>query len=242
MGGDEGAEVEAEAEKSNIQVAEFYDASTYKPAYPQKDGANPNSFRQYVTLEKAFESAISDSETVDDILGDKKDIIESTLSSLDDRVRKINMNYAECYEAIVQAKDRAIEQLEAVTKRKLSDLLSLEIELRRQQEELAYMGKYADKQIDKAKQYSSAEKERAAEFLNKWRSHITLRNRIAKARPTEQSVLSTIVPDMKVQNSIEVTIGKVESPEPQTRSEPIDESKESEDKNVFLSAGFADVI
>ena len=102
---DEEPEVAAESEKPNVQVAEFYDASTFKPTYPQKERANSTNFRQYVTLEKAFENAINSSETVDDILGDKKEIIESTLSTLDERVRQINMNYAECHESIVHAHD-----------------------------------------------------------------------------------------------------------------------------------------
>ena len=234
-----------EAETKNIPIPEFFDAATFKPAYPQTERGNSANFTQYVTLEKAFENAVNNSESVDDILGDKKEILESTLSSLDERVRKINMNYAECYEAITNAQERAIEELEAMTRRKLTDLLSLEIELRRQQEELAYLGNYADMQIEKAKQYSSSEREKILNFLTKWRSHITLRNRVAKARPTEMGVLSTIVPDMRVLNSIEVVSGKADDsvPQPQTSSEPVKEDKSSNlDDSVFLSPGFAEKI
>ena len=199
--------VGASPQTSIGEVVEFYDIETYKPVYPQEATTVRNTdFKQMVSLEKAYENAIAECENPDTVTSEKKDIIQGLLESLDAKVRSINLNYAECYEQIVQAQDAAVRELQKVTKRKLEGLLSLEIELRRQEEELRWLNMYAKVQMPKGQaKVENLTKEAVTRFLKTWRSHVAIRNRIAMARPTEQSVLSSIIPDMTVVNNLRVS-------------------------------------
>ena len=66
----------------------------------------------------------------------KKDWIERYLITLEDKVQDINLNYAEICEGIEVAAAVCLKKLQVMTRSKLEMCLSMEIELRRQLEQL----------------------------------------------------------------------------------------------------------
>ena len=54
----------------------------------------------------------------------------------------------------------------------------------------------------------------AVTYLRTWKSHVALRNSMARYRPTETLVLSAILPDMKVQTELSVYSGENRDTDP----------------------------
>lgn len=183
-------------------IVEFVDAETFKPAHVTDTKSEENKFRQLLSPEAAYSKAKRDASSPDQMIASKNDIIMGMIAGLDERVRAININYADCYEQIVQAQKDALADLERVTRSKLEGLLSVEVELRRQQEELLWLKTHAEKQA--ARTESEPAEGTPSEFIKTWRSHIALRNKLANAKPKESGVLLKIMPDMKVQKMLNV--------------------------------------
>jgi hypothetical protein len=183
-------------------IVEFVDAETFKPVHVTDTKSEENKFRQLLSPEVAYSKAKKDACSADPLITSKNDIIMGMIAGLDERVRAINMNYADCYEQIVRAQKEAIADLERVTRSKLEGLLSVEVELRRQQEELQWLKAHAEKQASRtdSKLFDGT----SSEFIKTWRNHIVLRNKLANAKPIESGVLLKIKPDMKVQTVLSV--------------------------------------
>jgi len=209
---------------------EFVDAENFKPVYVHDIKSDENKFRQLLSPEKAYIKAKNDAKSTDQLIASKSDIIMGMLAGLDDRVRAVNINYAECHEQIIQAQKDALDELERVTRSKLEGLLSVEVELRRQQEELLWLSANVEKQA--AFVESKPGDSTALEFLNIWRSHIALRNKLAKAKPIESGVLLRILPDMKIQNNLRV----IES------SRPNQGREQQRDIVTSVSDGFSSAV
>jgi len=86
----------------------------------------------------------------------KKAALESLLNDLDDKVRDVNVHYAEGFETIQRAAEAATRELQLKTRQKLEEVLSIEVELRRQSEHLEWMERHMARQA----QASAADKPR----------------------------------------------------------------------------------
>jgi len=113
------------------------------------------SSTQLISLDKAYFQAVYEAENTDEIIAGKFQKIDTQIADLDERARAINLNYAECHEAILAAEKQAVLQLQECTKLKLEALLSVEVELRRQKEQLEWMDLFIKKQVEKVKNYES---------------------------------------------------------------------------------------
>ena len=65
------------------------------------------SNRNLISIDQAFDQAIEDGSSSDPITESKEKYMESQLGALDEKVREINLNYAEISEAITKASEEA---------------------------------------------------------------------------------------------------------------------------------------
>lgn len=116
------------------------------------------------------------------------------------------MNYAEQYDEIVSASERAIAQLQEISKAKLELLLGVEVELRREREEIEWVEAFMAEKSRAAAELCGNGKDRCdyLNFLNAWKSHAVLRNGLSRAVPQEVDILEDIEPDMVVHADIVV--------------------------------------
>ena len=137
-------------EFAELDSFEFFDPVTYKPVSIREKMTNNSSSKQLITLDKAYFQAVDEATHQDQIIKAKFDVIDKQIADLDEWAHSINLNYAECHEAILEAQKQAMLQLQDTTKLKLEALLSVEIELRRQKEQLEWMDLYIKKEVDRA--------------------------------------------------------------------------------------------
>lgn len=114
----------------------YFDPVTLTSVHPRDMAQYPE--RNLIPIDQAFEQALSEMQRLDSdpALTRKKDWIGRHLSTLEDKVRDINLNYAEISEAIKEAAESAEKRLQAMTRTKLDSCLSMEVELRRELEQL----------------------------------------------------------------------------------------------------------
>jgi hypothetical protein len=92
-----------------------------------------------IPVDNAYKQALTDYAEKDLLVENKKEWLEAQLDVIDEKVRQVNINYAEVVESIEAAARNAIDQMEAVTKVKLETLLSAEVEMRREKEQIEWM-------------------------------------------------------------------------------------------------------
>ena len=107
---------------------DFFDPVAYKPVSMEEKVAGLGISKQLVTIDKAYFQAVTEARGANQLVQSKKESINQMLESVDERVRAINLNYAECHEAIMDAQAKAMKDLENITKQKLEALLSVEVQ------------------------------------------------------------------------------------------------------------------
>lgn len=118
-------------EDKRTPLPEFFDLAEYKPVY-EKTTKIGTTGPHVVTIDQAYEHYQAEYALRDPLFITKREWLDKQLDIAEERLRAINLNYADAHEAIQEAADVAISQLQAITKHKLETLLSVEIELRRQ--------------------------------------------------------------------------------------------------------------
>ncbi len=126
----------------------------------------------------------------------------------------MNLNYAEISEAIQEAADKATKALQGLTKQKLQTCLSIEIELRRQQEQLQWLDRSIENQLNVTSKLTSSNNnttfrasnlnKKKLEFLKAHKYHSMFRNTLARSKPNEVLLLSTIHADIKIHPEINI--------------------------------------
>lgn len=210
---DDASEVSAESisigksmnKGDNEDTPDFFDPVMYRSVSLKEKMSNANLSRRLIPIEKAFHLAQDEAQKEDSILNQKIEWIDSKLSEVDVSVRKVNMNYAEQYEEIVSASEKAISQLQQLSKSKLELLLGIEMELRREKEEIAWMECFIAERSSRSLETCGKNRDEYLKFLNDWKSHAILRNGLSRANPQEINMLGTIKPDMVVHPVITVT-------------------------------------
>lgn len=184
---------------------EFFDPVMYRPVSLAEKLSNANLSRRLIPIDKAFNLAQEEAQKEDSILNKKLGWIELKLSEVDSSVRKVNINYAEQYDEIVQASEKAIAQLQQLSKSKLELLLGVEMELRREKEEIEWTEGFISMKSIKSQQLCEKKHQEYLNFLNAWKSHSILRNGLSRAKPQEINILGNIQPDMIVHSVITVS-------------------------------------
>ena len=198
--------------KEEEDAHDFFDPVMYRSVSLKEKMSSVNLSRRLIPIEKAYDLAQEEAHKEDSILNSKLAWIDSRLSDVDVSVRKVNMNYAEQYDEIVAASEKAIAQLQQLSKSKLELLLGVEMELRREREEIEWIEGFINEKSNQAPALCEKNRQEYLHFLNAWKSHAILRNGLSRAKPQEINILGNIQPNMVVHPEIIVsTIDKLPS-------------------------------
>jgi hypothetical protein len=203
-----GADLQGEEKKKGQDregAHDFFDPVMYRSVSLEEKMSNVNLSRRLIPIEKAYGLAQEEAHKEDSILNHKLEWIDSKLSDVDVSVRKVNMNYAEQYDEIVSASEKAIAQLQQLSKSKLELLLGVEMELRREREEIEWIEGFINEKSNQAAELCVSNREEYLNFLNAWKSHAILRNGLSRAKPQEINILGNVHPDMIVHPDITVS-------------------------------------
>lgn len=124
--------------KNPYDEYEFFDPMTHRPI-TVKEKMTIGATRTLVTIDTAYKNAVADYEAGDQLIEGKKQWLEKQLDIIDEKVRQVNLNYADVLEKITETVENAKAQLQELTRQKLEHLLSAEVEMRRQKEQIAWM-------------------------------------------------------------------------------------------------------
>ena len=189
---------------------DFFDPNAYKPI-SNKDRKGLSGSKQFVTIQSAYEQALIDMQLQDPLLSGKIDWMEKQLDLVDEKVRLITLNYAEIQEAISEAAKKATAKLQLYTRQKLETLLSTEVELRRQKENITWMDAVLERNrkasqvaLASAKLSSKEKNFIRLQLLKSWKFHTLHRTSMARLKPVEMQSLSTVKPNIKFGGDLRV--------------------------------------
>eukprot|EP01032_Pedospumella_encystans_P020134 gene20134-22882_t len=166
-----------------------------------------------IPIVQAFNQSMEDFylKDKDPVTLSKRDWTARQLSILEDKVREVNLNYAEISEAIEQAAAKAMAKLQAITRAKLETCLSMEIELRRESEQLAWLDAHIEAQMRDAQAAAvnttllkSEQQRRKLDFIKSWKYYTIFRNSASRSKPTELQALSSLHGDTKIHADIQI--------------------------------------
>eukprot|EP01031_Cornospumella_fuschlensis_P028443 gene28443-34337_t len=200
----------------DVEDAEFVDPISLQPSGAQDAKVvGASSFeKRLVNVEAAYAQALEDVSKLraDPTSAAKTQWVGKQLGIIEDKVRDINLNYAEVSETIEQAAAAAQRKLQDLVKQKLELCLSMEIELRRQTEQVEWLDGVLTSELRRvqtgiAETTSAAVKRRLMlRFLKLWKQHSLHRNALSRAKPFELQALSSLHPDLRVQPDIKVFV------------------------------------
>ncbi len=125
-------------QSSTLDDYSHFDPETHKPV-TMRNKMKHGGAKLLLPIELAYEQALDDWHREDPLIKGKKEWLEDQLDVIDDRVREVNLNYADVLERINATAAAATVELQEITKKKLDILLSAEVELRRQKEQMTWM-------------------------------------------------------------------------------------------------------
>ena len=167
--------------------------------------------KRFLSVEKVYQQAMEELtyyESDPSVLS-KTQWLNRQLSTIEDKVREINLNYMEIMEAIDEAVSFAKEKLQQTVRGKLEMCLSMEIELRRQQEQIRWLQgtvsielKRYQQAIVEASGNDQLRRKLMLQFLKIWKQHTLIRNNLSRSKPNELQALSSIHGDIRVQPEI----------------------------------------
>ena len=191
---------------------EYFDPILFKHV-SAKERKNASTSRLLIPVQHAYEQAIKNlyiSKTSkelfkqpDPLVEGKTKWIEKQFDTIDERIRLVNLNYAEETEKLTKAYNAAVEQLKNITREKLEIILSTEIDLRRDEEQIAWINSYVKRQRDEvidsldSPTLSGAEKNMARiNFLKSLHYFSDFRNNWSKLKNTQRNMLGSISSDI----------------------------------------------
>ena len=192
---------EAETDPAKVHDRfDFFDPVLYQPVSLRDKMTGSHSSGEASThklrpIQEAYEAALEQSRKKDPKLKNQRSTILQLLTQLDDKLREVNLNFANVEEKIYQVLKEALMQLQTETKKKVSGLLSLELELRRKLEQIDWSENHLN---------NVRESSKPVDFLTVWRSHTQMREEICSQRMLEGSVLAGIKADLELKGSISV--------------------------------------
>ena len=165
---------------NTLDELDFFDVEAHRPV-SMRQKMKLAGAKLIVPVDQAFNQALADWKREDPLIIGKKSWLEAQLDSIDERVRQVNLNYADVLEKIQETAHAATVQLQQLTKAKLDTLLSVEVELRRQKEQMIWMETLVAKnfkslsvKIDAAHNIVSSNSSEAAAMTEQPTSHVDL--------------------------------------------------------------------
>lgn len=195
---------------SQVESYEYFDPVDYKPVSVREKMMGQSDARRLITSEQAYRQAILECEKEDSLLNGKKAWLEKQLTDVDEILRAINLNYATAHETLTNAYQTAVSQLQLLTKQKLDCILSAELELRRQYEQVLWGESFIVNQVNNGGSRAEGPTlDQKVEFLRVWKAHVVHRNAICRFKTVETDVLQSMKPDIVANASFKV--GKLET-------------------------------
>ena len=191
---------------------EYFDPILFKHV-SAKERKNASTSRLLIPVQHAYEQAIKNlyiSKTSKELFKQPEPLvegktkwIEKQFDMIDERIRLVNLNYAEETEKLTKAYNEAVDQLKNITREKLEIILSTEIDLRRDEEQIAWINSYVKRQRDEvidsldSPTLSGAEKNMARiNFLKSLHYFSDFRNNWSKLKNTQRNILGSISSDI----------------------------------------------
>ena len=182
------------------------------PATPGR--ANMNSLeKRFLPVEKVYNQAVEEVTYFDNdsAMISKNQWVNRQLGTIEEKVREISLNYAEMVEVIEEAAQQAKERLQQAVRQKLELCLSLEIELRRETEQMNWMQETMMSELKKYQQAivesngnDTMRKKLMLQFLKLWKQHSLMRNNLCRSKPNELQALASVHGDIRVQPDIKL--------------------------------------
>lgn len=239
---------------------EYFDPVLFKHVSAKERKLASASTRLLIPVHNAYEQAIKNIYTtkgadelfrvVDPLVKGKTQWIGKQLDIIDERIRLVNLNYAEETEKLTKAYNEAVEKLKNITEEKLEIILSAEIDLRRDEEHIAWINSYLKKQRDEcidcleSPMLSGAEKNMARiNFLKSLHFYSDFRNNWSKLKPAQRNLLGAISPDIDVvvdvkfiPRIIEGAMAKIEvEDKPITNTSPTANTFKAKDLSILFN-------
>jgi hypothetical protein len=167
--------------------------------------------KRVLTVEKVYQQAMDELSYCDNdpSIMAKEQWLSRQLSTIEDKVREINLNYVDVLEAIEDAARAAKQKLQQTVREKLELCLSMEIELRRQHEQMDWMQGTVSLELKKYQQAIAdahgndpLRRKLMLQFLKLWKQHNLTRNGLSRSKPNELQALSNVHADVRVQPDI----------------------------------------
>ena len=178
--------------------------------------------RRYLTLQQAYDQVSreqkSERGSKADVLSSKREWLERQLDQVEEKVRDVSLNFAEACDSLDAAAAEAKKKLESITRDKLETCCSLEVEMRRQLEQMEWL----DSKFSLRLKYFGDEQQTQLDTVTDWRTHSLLKNSLSRSKPHELQSLSTIQPDLRISCNIDVFIDPfLTSPSPSPSKHPM---------------------
>eukprot|EP01033_Poteriospumella_lacustris_P007176 gene7176-5167_t len=174
---------------------------------------NDSLDKRLMPIEKVFAQAVTDMNYLesDATSMNKRQWMDKQLAVIEDKVQEINLNYADIADAIDEMAQQAKNKLQQLVREKLELCLSMEIELRRQSEQLQWLQaavaqdlqRYQHALVD-AQGNEPLRRSLMLDFLKQWKQYLLLRNHILRTKPTELQALSGVHGDVKIQGDVQI--------------------------------------
>lgn len=198
--------------KPAYEDVEYFDPILFKHV-SAKERKVASTSRLLIPVQHAYEQAVKNLntnkgtkdifKTPDPLLEGKSQWINKQFDLIDERIRQVNLNYAEESEKLTKAYNAAVEKLKNLTKEKLETILSSEIELRRDEEHINWINSYMKKQrnevVDSLESttLSGAEKNMARiNFLKSLHYYSEFKNNWSKLKNAQRDFLAAVGPDV----------------------------------------------
>lgn len=189
----------------NGETFEYFDPVDYKPVSLRDKMMGQSDSRRLITSEQAYRQAILECEKEDNLLSGKKAWLEQQLTDVDETLREINLNYATCHETLTSAYQNSVSQLQSMTKQKLDCILSAELELRRQYEQVLWGESFISNQVGLGGgRVDGPSLHQKIDFLRVWKAHVVHRNAVCRFKTNETDVLKSMKPDIVVDVAFQV--------------------------------------
>lgn len=176
---------------------------------------NDSLDKRLMPIEKVFAQAVTDMNYLesDATSMNKRQWMDKQLAVIEDKVQEINLNYADIADAIDEMAQQAKNKLQQLVREKLELCLSMEIELRRQSEQLQWLQaavaqdlqRYQHALVD-AQGNEPLRRSLMLDFLKQWKQYLLLRNHILRTKPTELQALSGVHGDVKIQGDVQIFV------------------------------------
>lgn len=191
---------------------QYIDPITLQPISAQSMNQNTIDKRA-LPIEKLYSQATEEIAYADKdaALQSKTQWVQKQLANLDNKTQEIHNNYKEVNQAIEDAAAQAKQKLYSLVHEKLEVCLSMEIELKRQLEQIHWLNDMMNRLVKKY-QYAIVDatgndgnrRRLMYDFLRVWRQHSLILNNISRSRPSELQLLSTLHGDVRIQSDIKL--------------------------------------